>query len=373
MTEKMVYNHEALLRYLLYGALLLVILIGMNQTAYLFNMIFISLILTMIGAPIYYYLKKRGFSDIGAVSSVMAIYGVTIMAFVLLIVYSLNVFIANIGKYRELFQDRLNEVLILLEDAGLHISSFGGFDLDWANISRYALQFAGDTGALMMDAFFIFVITTFLFLEIPVMPKRIKKVFGNEKDTDSKYMEMCNSMIKWLVVKTKTNIVLGAAFGGMLYVLGVDLAIFLGVLAIILSYIPYIGLIIVAVPAVILAWLQLGIWGVIVVVIGICIINAVVENVVFSKFAANDFSMPPLLVVLSLVLWTWILGPIGMMLSVPITIMILIALKYNENTSWIPTILGMDDKDLDDSEDDAKDAGAKTAIAGEGAADDKEQ
>ena len=146
MTEKMVYNHEALLRYLLYGALLLVILIGMNQTAYLFNMIFISLILTMIGAPIYYYLKKRGFSDIGAVSSVMAIYGVTIMAFVLLIVYSLNVFIANIGKYRELFQDRLNEVLILLEDAGLHISSFGGFDPDWASRTSVAGQWAAKRG-----------------------------------------------------------------------------------------------------------------------------------------------------------------------------------------------------------------------------------
>ena len=373
MTDKMVYNHEALLRYLLYGALLLVILIGMNQTAYLFNMIFISLILTMIGAPIYYSLKKRGFSDVGSVASVMAIYGVTIMAFVLLIVYSLNVFIANIGKYSELFHERISEVILLLEDAGLKVSSFGGFDPDWGNISRYAFQFAGDTGALMMDAFFIFVITTFLFLEIPLMPKRIKKVFGNAGDTDSKYMEMCNSMIKWLVVKTKTNIVLGVAFGGMLYALGIDLAIFLGVLAIILSYIPYIGLLIVAAPAIVLAWLQLGIGGVIVVVIGICIINAVVENVVFSKFAANDFSMPPLLVVLSLVLWTWILGPIGMMLSVPITIMILIALKYNENTAWIPTILGMDDNNLDDSEDKAKDAGAKTASAGEGADDDKEQ
>ncbi len=373
MTGKMICNHEALLRYLLYAALILIILIGMNMTSYLFNMIFISLILTMIGAPIYYYLKKRGFSDIGAVSSVMAIYGATILAFLLLIVYSLNVFIGNIGKYSELFHGRISEILLLLEGAGINLSSFSGFDPDWGNISRYALQFAGNTSSLMMDAFFIFVITTFLFLEIPVMPKRIKKVFGNGEKTDAKYMEMCNSMIKWLVVKTKTNVVLGAAFGGMLYVLGIDLAIFLGVLAIILSYIPYIGLLIVAVPAVVLAWLQLGIWGVIVVVIGICIINAVVENIVFSKFAANDFSMPPLLVVLSLVLWTWILGPIGMMLSVPITIMILIALKYNENTSWIPTILGMDDYKLDESEDDAKDAGAKTANAGEDVAGDKEQ
>ena len=235
MADKMIYNHEALLRYLLYGALLLVILIGMNMTSYLFNMIFISLILTMIGAPIYYYLKKRGFSDIGAVSSVMAIYGATILAFLLLIVYSLNVFIGNIGKYSELFYERIADLYLFLSDFGINLPSLADFEPDWGSISKYVLHFAGDTSSLMMNAFFIFVITTFLFLEIPVMPKRIKKVFGNGEETDSKYMEMCNSMIKWLVVKTKTNVVLGAAFGGMLYVLGIDLAIFLGVLAFFVS------------------------------------------------------------------------------------------------------------------------------------------
>ena len=378
MTLKTIFNHDALLRYLLYAALLLVVLIGMKEASYLFNMIFISLILTMIGAPIYYHFKNRGFSDITSVASVMAMYAVAILGFILLIVYSLNVFIANLTKYHELFQYRISEIFAILDNAGLHLTSLGGFTPDWANLSKYAIQFAGNTSALMMDAFFIFVITTFLFLEIPVLPKRLKKLFGGEDAINSNFQEMCNSMIKWLVVKTKTNVVLGAAFGGMLYVLGVDLAIFLGVLAIILSYIPYIGLLIVAVPAVALAWLQLGVWGVIVVVIGICIINAVVENIVFSKFAANDFNMPPLLVILSLVLWTWILGAVGMMLSVPITIMILIALKYNENTAWIPTLLGMDDNTLDDTEV-GGDKGAKAksvpagAGAGESASEDKLQ
>jgi predicted PurR-regulated permease PerM len=125
--------------------------------------------------------------------------------------------------------------------------------------------------------------------------------------------------------------------------MGIELALFWGVMAIILSYIPYIGLFIVAVPAVILAWLQLGIWGALVAIAGICIINAVVENVVFSKFAEKSFNMPPLVVIVSLVLWTWVLGTIGMLISVPFTIMIIIALKYHESTKWIPVILGMDD------------------------------
>ncbi len=372
MTGKMIYNHDALLRYLLYAALLLIVLIGVNYAAYLFNMIFISLILTMIGTPIYFYLKKRGFSDLTTVSSIMVIYGVVILSFLLLIVYSMNVFMGNLGKYSELFNERIAQFSLLLNDLGINLPSLAGFTPDWGNISKIALQVAGNTSSLMMDALFIFVITTFLFFEIPVFPKRVRKLFGHDDNISQKFQEMCNNMIKWLVVKTKTNIVLGAAFGGMLYAMGIDLAIFWGVLAIIFSYIPYIGLILVSVPAVVLAWLQLGVWGVIVVVIGICIINAIVENVVFSKFAANDFKMPPLLVILSLVLWTWVLGPIGMMLSVPITIMILIVLKHNPNTSWIPTLLGMDDQFIDDDGDGESDAKAVADVEEEASVD-KEQ
>ena len=63
-------------RRLLIAALIFIILIGMNQAAYLINMIVISIILAMIGTPLFYFFKRRGFSDISSVAAIMVIYGI---------------------------------------------------------------------------------------------------------------------------------------------------------------------------------------------------------------------------------------------------------------------------------------------------------
>ncbi|MBN2733925.1 MAG: AI-2E family transporter [Methanomicrobiaceae archaeon] len=334
---------DANLRYLLIGALIPVILVGMQAVSYLINMIVISLILAMLGTPILYFFKNRGLSDVISVTLIMFLYGAIIVGFIALIFESVNVFLADLPEYEELFTVRIQEISSLMGGLGISGDMISSLYPDWSIIPKIAIQIAGGISSLLMDGFFIVVITCFLLLEIPALPKRMKRVTGGDDNITEKYQDMCNNMIQWMVVKTKTNIVLGASFGAMLYAMGINLAIFWGVMAIILSYIPYIGLFIVAVPAVILAWLQLGIWGALIVIVGICIINAVVENVVFSKFAEKSFNMPPLVVILSLVLWTWVLGPIGMLISVPFTIMILIALKYGETTKWIPEIMGMDE------------------------------
>lgn len=198
---------------------------------------------------------------------------------------------------------------------------------------------------LAMDLFFILVITCFALLEVPKMPDRIRKVFGENSGKVESLQLITTNIIKWLVVKTKTNVVLGASFGALLFAMGIDMALFWALMAIILSYIPYIGLIIVAIPAIILAWLQLGIWGAVILIIGICIINAVVENFVFSKFAADSFQIPPLIVIVTLILWSWILGPIGLFLSVPFTVILVALLHGNEDTRWIVTLMGLEELD----------------------------
>ncbi|MBP2132670.1 putative PurR-regulated permease PerM [Methanomicrobium sp. W14] len=331
------------LRYLLTGALIFIILVGMHETAYLINMVVISLILAMLGTPLLFRLKRRGFSDVISVTIIMTVYIIVIFFFLALIFESVNVLLMDLPKYEELFTIRMQGLFSLIGNLGVSVSADSLFLPDWGTLSKILLGLAGNVSAILMDGFFIIVITCFILLEIPSLPRRIKKLAGEDSSLLVQYREMCTSMIGWVVVKTKTNVVLGASFGAMLYALGIDLAVFWGVMAVILSYIPYIGLLIVSVPAIILAWLQLGLWGVVIVVIGICIINAVVENIVFSKFAAKDFNMPPLVVILSLVLWTWVLGPIGMLISVPLTIMILIAFRYIESTKWITVILGMED------------------------------
>ena len=336
-------NIKNLLYPLLSIALLFVILIGMKSAAYFINIMLISVILTLLGIPIMKRLNRAGLSDAVSVTLIIILYVVCIIAFVFLIYESLYVFISRLQRLSELM-----EILSRFNISGDMVASV--LKPDWNAISKMLVGVIAGGSMLAMDLFFILVITCFALLEVPKMPARIESVYGEGSGKVENVKTIISNIIKWLVVKTKTNVVLGASFGGMLYVLGVDMAIFWGLMAIILSYIPYVGLIIVSIPAIFLAWLQLGVWGVVVVIAGICIINAVVENFVFSKFAADSFQIPPLIVIITIILWSWVLGPVGLFLSVPFTVIIIALLQGSPDTRWITTLLGFDDPEPSEKE-----------------------
>ncbi|MDD3407905.1 MAG: AI-2E family transporter [Methanomicrobium sp.] len=161
-------------RRLLIAALIFIILIGMNQAAYLINMIVISIILAMIGTPLFYFFKRRGFSDISSVAAIMVIYGITVLAFIFLIFESVNMLAANLPKYQELFSYRLYDLMEILKPFGISADTAYNFAPDWSTISKITIQVAGGVSSLIMDCFFIVVITCFMLLEIPALPGRMK-------------------------------------------------------------------------------------------------------------------------------------------------------------------------------------------------------
>ncbi|MDP7389373.1 MAG: AI-2E family transporter, partial [Pseudomonadales bacterium] len=126
----------------------------------------------------------------------------------------------------------------------------------------------------------------------------------------------------------------------ILWVLGVDFPLLWGLLAMLLNFIPTIGSIIAAVPPGMLAIVQAGPGTAVAVAFGFIMINMVMGNVLEPRFMGRGLGLSTLVVFLSLVLWGWLLGPIGMLLSVPLTMTAKIALEANPQTSWIAYLLG---------------------------------
>jgi len=119
----------------------------------------------------------------------------------------------------------------------------------------------------------------------------------------------------------------------------VDYAILWGLLAFLLNYIPNIGSIIAAVPAVLLGLVQHGII-IALVIAGIYVgVNVVIGNMVEPRFMGNRLGLSPLVVFISLVFWGWILGPVGMLLSVPLTMILKIALETTDEWRWLAVLL----------------------------------
>ncbi len=111
-------------------------------------------------------------------------------------------------------------------------------------------------------------------------------------------------------------------------------------LAFLLNYVPNIGSIIAAVPAVLLAFVQLGAISALLTTALYVAVNVTIGNVVEPRFMGRGLGLSTLVVFLSLVFWGWVLGPVGMLLSVPLTITVKIALESSSKSHWLAVLLG---------------------------------
>ena len=138
------------------------------------------------------------------------------------------------------------------------------------------------------------------------------------------------------------SLVTGLLAGTWLYILGVDHFLLWGVLAFLFNYIPNIGSIIAAVPAVLMALVQYGGGEAGLVALGFVVINTVMGNVVEPRFMGRGLGLSTLVVFLSLIFWGWLLGSVGMLLSVPLTMIVKIALESREESRWLAILLSSD-------------------------------
>jgi predicted PurR-regulated permease PerM len=144
----------------------------------------------------------------------------------------------------------------------------------------------------------------------------------------------------YLAIKTWISLATGFLVTVFLVSIGLDYAILWGVLAFMLNYIPTLGSIIAAVPAILLAYIQLGGGWAVGVTAGYLAVNLIMGNLIEPRVMGQGLGLSTLVVFLSLLFWGWVLGPVGMVLSVPLTVTLRIALESRQETRWIAVLLG---------------------------------
>ena len=145
---------------------------------------------------------------------------------------------------------------------------------------------------------------------------------------------------RYLVIKTLLSAVAGLVIWFWLLILGVDYPVLWGTLSFLLNYVPTIGAVLAALPVALLALAQLRVESALLTLLGFAVVHIVVGNLIEPKLTGKGLSLSTLVVFLSLVFWGWVLGPIGMILSVPMTSLVKIALESYEETRGFAFMLG---------------------------------
>ena len=175
------------------------------------------------------------------------------------------------------------------------------------------------------------------------MPRRLHIALADPDMKMHHIDRFIQSVNSYLAIKTVVSIFTGLLAGTWLYFLGVDHYLLWAVLAFLFNYIPNIGSIIAAVPAVLMALVQFGAGEAGLVALGYVTINTVMGNVIEPRFMGRGLGLSTLVVFLSLIFWGWLLGSVGMLLSVPLTMIVKIALESREESRWLAILLSSDD------------------------------
>lgn len=183
------------------------------------------------------------------------------------------------------------------------------------------------------------VILVFLLLEAADYRVKFRAALSHTVDV-GRFEKVTHDVQRYLFVKTVTSAVTGLLVAILCGLVGVDFPILWGLVAFILNYIPVVGSIIAAVPAVLLACISLSFFKVVVLSVGYAVVNTGVSNFLEPTMMGRHLGLSPLIVFLSLVFWGWAWGPIGMFLSVPITMLIKILLENSEDLRWVATLMG---------------------------------
>jgi predicted PurR-regulated permease PerM len=221
-----------------------------------------------------------------------------------------------------------NELLLQYLDAGQLFGLFG--------------TLITSLGQVLTNGALILITMVFILLEMSGFPAKILAAFGETEAgfARSNFAEMANSIRSYLGLKTLISLATGVGVTLWLTILGVDFPVLWGLLAFVLNFVPNIGSFIAAIPAVLLALIQFGPGRMLIVALGYLVVNIVMANLIEPRVMGRGVGLSTLVVFVSLVFWGWVLGPIGMLLSVPLTVMFRIALATDPGTRWVAVLLG---------------------------------
>jgi len=195
-------------------------------------------------------------------------------------------------------------------------------------------------GNILTNSFLIILLVIFILLEASTLPNKIRTAIGNPNSPLSQYDEVIKNINKYLGIKTLISIGTGFTIFIWLLILGIDFPILWGLLAFILNFVPNIGSLLASVPPIILALIQFGIGKAVLVAIRFLVTNTIFGSILEVKIFGKGLGLSTLVVFLSLIFWGWVLGPVGMLLSVPLTMIIKIILESNESTKGVAILLG---------------------------------
>ncbi len=326
------------------------IIAGLKAASVFVVPVILSLFVAIILGPLYFFfarvklpLIKKDMPDWLAIILVVVIMSLFFFMIGTLVGNSVEQFSNNLPRYEMMLRAKFDGVVVWLAGFGVEVPQTPLAERFSPGVMmNLSAAILNGLGSVLSNTFLIILTSIFLLMEASIFGDKMRRAFP---DVESKAHlglgEVISKIKRYASIKSVVSLLTGAIISLWLWVIGVEYPFLWGLIAFMFNFIPNIGSIIAAIPAVLLAWLTSeSLTTPLLAAAGYLAVNFVVGNIIEPKFMGKGLGLSTLVVFLSLLFWGWVLGPVGMLLSVPLTIIVKIFLDANKETQWIGIMLG---------------------------------
>jgi len=326
-------------------ACLVVVVGGLRLAGELLIPIVLGLFLALLSLPLTKWLKNHRVPP-GLAVLITVIADILIVGGVVLVFTSTTrQFMEKVPGYVSQLEMKGHAAAVWIEekaDVEGPVEAFDNF-FDWYSMVELVKQteVIQRVTSLFSKAFFVLVVMIFILIESGRFTEKVHEIFKADGPDFARFQIASRDIQKYLAIKTLISAVTGTLAGVLTWAFGLDFFLLWGLVAFVFNYIPVVGSMLAAIPAIFVALVQhdsaliaLG------VMIGYLLINVILGNFIEPLLLGRRFGVSTIVVIISVLVWGWIWGPVGMFLAVPLTMVVKVMLDQSEEFQWISVAMG---------------------------------
>jgi len=327
---------------------------GMKAVAGLLAPLFLALVLTVTAHPLRRWLDRWMPSWVASAICIVVVYlGIVLLAAAMLV--SIARFADLLPTYADKFQDQLHNATAWLDKMGVSQADIKKAESSFSlgSLGSFLTGLLGQLLGMVSSLFFILSLILFMTVDASTFPRQLERAREVKPEMVGSLEDFAHQTRRYLGVSTVFGLIVAVLDTIALALLGVPLPVTWGLLAFITNYIPNIGFVIGLIPPAILALLEGGPGMMLAVIAVYCVLNVVIQSVIQPKVVGDTVGLSTTLSFFSLVFWTWVIGPLGAILAIPLTLFAKALLVDSDpSTRWLrPLIANKDEHSPDDAAD----------------------